>query len=198
MNYWDQNFVYEKALATKQKRDQIIEFWDSYPCKVCQEYKKPSEFVKRYMHNLLVGRYQFLHECKSCKRSRMILQRQGARSTLEWALWVVYKQIIQWAKKRNISFEISVQDLIDLRSTQDGKCYYTGYYMEYELSYFKSWSQMDKSKFIVSCDRLDSWLWYQKENIVLCCAVINRMKSTLSYNEFLDLCQIISSFNLAQ
>ncbi len=196
MNFWNQDFMYNQALATKQKRDQIIDFWELYPCKVCWEHKKPSDFVKRYMENSFVGKYQFLHECKLCKRHRMIAQRQWARSTIEWALWVVYKQLMQWAIKRNISFELSVQDLIDLRYAQGWKCYYTGYEMEYQLSYFKLWSQMEKSKFIVSCDRLISSQWYEKNNIVLCCAVVNRMKWNLSVDDFILLCKDI--FNFAQ
>jgi hypothetical protein len=196
MNFWNEDFMYNQALATKQKRDQIIEFWELYPCKVCWEYKKPSDFVKRYMENSFVGKYQFLHECKSCKRHRMITQRQWARSTIEWALWVVYKQLIKWATKRNISFDISVQDLLDLRYAQQWKCYYTGYEMEYQLSYFKQWSQMEKSRFIVSCDRLISSQWYEKNNIILCCSVVNRMKWNLSVDEFILLCKDV--FNFAQ
>lgn len=196
MNFWNQEFMYKKALATKEKRDQIIEFWELYPCKVCHEHKKPSDFVKRYMENSFVGKYQFLHECKLCKKNRMISQRQGSRSTIEWALWVVYKQLIQWATKRNISFDISIQDLVALRNKQQWKCYYTGYDMEYHLSYFKKWSQMEKSRFIVSCDRLISSQWYEKNNIVLCCSVVNRMKWNLSVGEFILLCKDI--FNFAQ
>jgi hypothetical protein len=194
MNFGDQEFVYNQALATKAKRNQIIEFWELYGCKVCWEQKNTSDFVRRYMNNSYVGRYQFLHECKSCKRNRMILQRQGARSTVEWALWVVYKQLMQWAMKRNIAFELSVQDLIGLRNKQQWKCYYTGYEMEYQLSYFKQWWQMDKSKFVVSCDRWDNTQWYSHDNIVLCCFVVNRMKWNLSIDEFIPLCRDIVNF----
>ena len=194
MNYWDQDFMYERALATKIKRDQIIEFWGLYPCNVCHEDKKPSDFVKHYMENSFVGRYQYLYECKSCKKNRMTIQRQWARSTIEWALWVVYKQIIQWAKKRHIDYTLHCDDLISQWHIQSGKCYYTWYDMEYELSYFKSWSQMDKSKFIVSCDRLDNTKWYEKKNIVLCCSVVNKMKWILSVDDFLLLCKVISNF----
>ncbi len=196
MNYWDQELMYEKALATKQKRDEIIQFWESYPCKVCWEHKNPSDFVKHYMENSYMGKYQFLHECKECKRNRMIVHRQGARSTIEWALWLVLKQLQQWAKKRSLDFFISTDDLMAQWNAQGWRCYYTGYQMEYELSYFKQWSQMEKSKLTVSCDRLDSSVGYQRDNIVLCCAVVNRMKWNLSCDEFILLCKDI--FNFAQ
>lgn len=83
MNFGDQDLMYEKALATKRKRDEIIDMEQPYLCKSCQREKLPSEFVKHYMENSYVGKYQFLHECKECKRNRMIRQRTGARSTIE-------------------------------------------------------------------------------------------------------------------
>lgn len=194
MNFWDQQFMYEKALATKQKRDEIIDSDLDYSCKICNIAKHPSEFVKHYMENSFVGKYQFLHECKQCKRERMIRHRQLSRMTVEWALWVVYKQILQWAKKRDIVCDIMVKDLIQQWEQQGWKCFYTGYDMEYKLSYFKSNSQIDKSKYMVSCDRLDNEIGYTKENIVLCCAMINRMKSIYSYEDFLEICHVVVNY----
>lgn len=43
----------------------------------------------------------------------------------------------------------------------------------------------------VSVDRLDSSKGYTLENVVLCCAAINRMKMDMTVDEFRRWCQLV-------
>jgi hypothetical protein len=46
-------------------------------------------------------------------------------------------------------------------------------------------------KYIMSVDRVDSNKGYVKDNIVLCCSIINSMKNTLSTEEFFSIIKVL-------
>ena len=79
----------------------------------------------------MVGKYQILHECKACKRKRIYTGRKKQRETIDGALKIIHKHLYQGARKRNIPYEITQQDLKNIREHQQGKCYYTGYEMSF-------------------------------------------------------------------
>ena len=135
------------------------------------------------MDNYRVGKYRYLYECKECKKNRIYQKREKARETIEWSLNIIIKQLEQWAKKRKIAFNISIPDVLELWEKQEGKCYYTGYDMEYGYIHYKEWTEATKSKRQLSCDRLNNDIGYEKNNIVLCCTIINKMKN-VSYKRF--------------
>ena len=90
-------------------------------------------------------------------------------------------KLMQWktgAKKRNISFEITLSDLEKIPMI----CYYTGVPLTLERNEWYS----------ISLDRLDSSKGYTKENIVFCCGFINRMKNNLTYGQFIRACAKIA------
>jgi hypothetical protein len=144
------------------------------------------------LDNYWVWKYRYLYECKECKRDRTYKKRDKDRETIQWALNIIIKQLSQWAKKRNIDFKISVDDLLESREKQDGKCYYTWYDMKYWFIYYKEWKESDKTKRQLSCDRLDNNRGYEKGNVVLCCTIANKMKNTLSKKEFYQICKDIA------
>lgn len=185
----------KRAEATKKRRENLVFGDKPYKCKKCGIAKHPNQFVIHRMDNHRVGKYRYLYECKDCKKNRIYAQRNKARQTIEWAIELIFKWLKQWAKKRDIPFEISVEDLLSLWHKQKGKCYYSWYPMKYKFVYYQTWKESDKTKRQVSCDRLDNNLWYQKGNIVLCCTIVNKMKNTLSTQEFYKICQDISEHN---
>ena len=183
----------KKAEATKKKWENIVSWDEPYKCRKCGELKDPKDFVIQRLDNFWVGKYRYLYECKQCKKNRIYGKRFTDRETIEWAIDIIIKQLHQWAKKRNISFEIKADDLLKLREKQGGKCYYTGYNMEYGFIYYKEWKESDKTRWQVSCDRLDNDIWYKKGNVVLCCTITNKMKNTLSQKEFYKICKDIAN-----
>ena len=65
--------------------------------------------------------------------------------------------------------------------------------MEYSYIYYKEGKESDKTKWQLSCDRLDNNRGYEKGNIVLCCTIANKMKNILSLEEFYKICKDISA-----
>ena len=191
VNYWDKNRLREQALKTKKKWEQIVLKNEKYPCHHCRKEKPADQFVIQYMKNQLVGKYRYLYECKACKRKRTYQKREDKRKTIVWALEIIIKHLYQWAKKRNLSFNIEQKDLLDLREKQAGRCYYTNYPMTFNFIWHTKGKLNEKTKFQVSCDRIDNNVGYIKSNIVLCCTFINKMKWTLSEQEFYKVCQDI-------
>ena len=81
------------------------------------------------------------------------------------------------AIRRNIKWNISLEDLKNLPLI----CYYTG----------KGLTLKTKQENSISLDRLDSSKPYQKDNVVFCCEIINRMKWELAESEFIKICKNI-------
>lgn len=81
------------------------------------------------------------------------------------------------AKKRNIPFELKLEDLEILPRV----CYYTGMFLTCACNQCNT----------ISLDRLDSSKGYTKNNVVFCCSWVNVMKSDLSYEQFMLGCRII-------
>lgn len=181
----------KKAEATKQKWDKIISSGKPFLCKFCGIKKKPEDFVVDKVNNYWVGKYRYLYECRECKKARIYKKRHQARETLAGALGVVYKQIKQGAKQRKLEFTLSLGDIEALWEQQKGLCYFTWYPMGYESIVLKPEKQSEKTKYQVSCDRLNPSIWYVQGNVVLCCSVVNRMKNILSEEEFYTVCKDI-------
>lgn len=82
------------------------------------------------------------------------------------------------AKRRNLEFLITYQDLQEMWDKQKGLCYYTGIPMNftYSLSLPKQ----------MSLDRKDSSEGYTLNNCVLCCQFINYAKHDYKMEDFLS------------
>lgn len=190
VNYGDRALMQKKAEATKKKWESILAS-GKHRCKNCREDKPIDEFVKMYMSNQWVGKYRFLYECKACKRKRTYAKRAKKRTTIAGTMDIVIKHLHQGAKKRNLTFVVTKQDLLDLWEQQKGLCYYSWYPMQYTFVGYKNGKLNAKVKYQLSCDRLNNDLWYTLDNIVLCCTFVNKMKWNLSESEFYQVCKDI-------
>lgn len=88
-------------------------------------------------------------------------------------------------KEKNMEFNITLQDVLNLWEKQNGKCFYTGV----QMSQFRG-------DFGFSVDRVDSSRGYVLGNCVLAATVINRMKLHHSVEEFINFCKMVVDFNL--
>lgn len=77
-----------------------------------------------------------------------------------------FRKYIESACKRNIQFELNLEEFIAIVSNP---CNYCEYYSKVE---------------VIGIDRVDSSLGYIKSNIVPCCQKCNMMKGELTLNEF--------------
>ena len=120
---------------------------------------------------------QFLHSLLSLQANQAV-QASGPECKNK------FSNAKNMCKKNNLEFLIDEDFILNMWITQNGKCFYSGKNMEIFSS---PWS--------VSIDRKDSSKGYTKDNIVLCCAVFNRMKLNYSINKFIELCNMVSNFN---
>lgn len=94
------------------------------------------------------------------------------------------------AEKTGIVFDISVQQLEDLWSHQAGKCFYSGFDMLTDVE-----AGVGPGTYAMSIDRMDNSVGYVLGNVVLCCSIVNIMKSQLSHDEFLRIVNAIKKFS---
>lgn len=87
----------------------------------------------------------------------------------------ISNKISRW-KKETPNSDITVDYLCDLYEKQEGKCYYTGELMEWNMSKVQNNS--------LSLDRLDPDKGYMQGNLVFCCYKINSMKWNSNEKEF--------------
>lgn len=92
-----------------------------------------------------------------------------------------FKQWHRGAIRRNIAWDISIEDVLKLPMI----CFYTGQNLTFE----------PLSDNTVSLDRLDSTGGYVEGNIVLCCANVNMMKNILTHDKFVSICKLIYLYN---
>jgi len=85
---------------------------------------------------------------------------------------------------------IAAKDLEDQYHKQNGKCYYTN--EEFFLSIYGTYPK-DSFEYLntLTVDRIDSSKGYHKDNIVLSTLKANSAKSTLTTDQFIELCKKI-------
>jgi hypothetical protein len=148
-------------------------------CFKCKENKSLELFFK---HSLTPdGHHSWCKEC--CKKGNET-SRQKLNSTIEGRARVFLRNAKNSAVKRNQEFAITVDDIVDCWNSQLGVCAYSGRNMTLETGKLNA----------VSIERIDSKIGYTKENTILVCQAINRMKSDFSYDDFFELCKDVAQF----
>jgi 5-methylcytosine-specific restriction endonuclease McrA len=126
-------------------------------CSKCKIAKDISQFGKD------VGSKDGLYSsCLLCEKIR-----NKGRSHVVSRRFADYKAR---AKKKGISFKISLKQFIEMTSKPCGYC--GGF--------------SDEIENFCGIDRINSNKGYIKDNIMPCCDVCNRMKGTLNFQRFLD------------
>ena len=89
------------------------------------------------------------------------------------------------ARQKNITFSIKFQDLLAMWSYQEGRCNLSG----------RSMTIVKGSPELVSIDRIDSSVGYERDNIQLLCSAVNLAKNVLNEEYFIDICKDIARRN---
>lgn len=97
-----------------------------------------------------------------------------------------FTRAIQSAKKRNLIWEISIQDIWEQYLLQDKKCSMTGWPIICKRS-------RDTKGASASLDRIDNTKGYTKDNIQLVHANVNLARHKMSINDFLQVCKLVTT-----
>ena len=148
-------------------------------CFKCKETKDVNLFFKHSQTP------DGLHSwCKACCTIGNIKSRNKANSKIETRARVFLRNAKNSAKKRNNEFDLTIQDIVDCWNNQYQICAYSGIDMTLEANKLNT----------VSIERIDSNIGYTKDNTILVCQAINRMKSDFSYDDFYRLCSSVAKF----
>jgi len=120
--------------------------------------------------------------CKQCCNKGNQKSRDKLYSTIEGRARVFLQNARKSAFARGNAFEIEVADIAEMWEIQKQICAYSGKEMTLKPAQSNS----------VSIERIDSNIGYTKENTVLVCWAINRMKSDFHFDEFFELCKSVT------
>jgi hypothetical protein len=148
-------------------------------CFCCKETKETSLFFKHSQTP------DGLHSwCKACCKKGNAKSRDKVNSKIETRAKVFLQNAKKSAKKRNQEFSLEINDVVGFWNDQAMICAYSGLEMTLEAGKLNT----------VSIERIDSKIGYTKDNTILVCQAINRMKSDFSYEDFYMLCQSVAKF----
>jgi hypothetical protein len=122
--------------------------------------------------------------CKSCCTEGNIKSRAKANSQIGTRAKIFLRNAAKAAVKRNQEFSLTANDIVEMWDLQLAICPYSGREMTLEAGKLET----------VSIERIDSGIGYTRENTILVCNAVNRMKSDFSLQEFYDLCSDVARF----
>lgn len=145
-----------------------------YVCKICGD----NEMLNFYISSKT--------KCKTCISREMQKKYINGdfsnryETNLKWQLDNFIHHKVQQAKHRSIrkgiEFNITDDMIEEILKEQGGKCYFTNVPLTFSTH---DWSSL-------SIDRINNYLGYTKENIVLVTRFVNTSKNTMSNREFVD------------
>ena len=165
-------------------------------CRVCGESKLLSQFVK---HKQSKGGYK--HRCKTCEKvwrqeyyeknfdhinalSKKYRDDNGHwyNKSIEHRLRYVIQLGKERARVKNIEWNLSLEFLLSLWTTQDSKCAYSGVPLTFETNHPHT----------ISLDRLDSSKGYTEDNVQFVCTIVNYIKQRFDEDVFFDYCSLVA------
>ena len=148
-------------------------------CFCCKETKELTLFFKH--SQTPDGHHSW---CKVCCRIGNENSRKKINATITGRAKVFLRNAKNSANKRKQEFSLEINDIVNFWNEQNKICAYSGLEMSLEAGKLTT----------VSIERIDSKIGYTKDNTILVCQAINRMKSDFSYEDFYMLCQSVTKF----
>lgn len=150
--------------------------------KVCFRCKQEKSYEFFFKHHLTSD--GFHSWCKSCCTEGNNKSRAKQNSTIEGRAKIFLQNARKSAAKRNQEFLLSIEDVVNFWKQQNEICAYSGRKMTLDAGKLET----------VSIERIDSSIGYTKDNTILVCQAINRMKSDFEFNDFYNLCSDVANF----
>lgn len=118
--------------------------------------------------------------CRSCRYADLSGDRNPNWSGFKDITGSFFGDIKEGANKRNIEFNLHIQDVQEVWELQEGICALTGWALEIGKN--------------ASIDRINSDLGYQYDNIQFVHKDINWMKNDFSQDYFVQVCKAVSNY----
>lgn len=99
----------------------------------------------------------------------------------------IWEQYVRNAKKRKISFDLSIKDAWEAFESQHGKCAITN--VEIKLG------RRHREETTASLDRIDNKIGYKKNNVHWVHKKINQIKMDMPLDEFISWCERVTNAN---
>ena len=163
-----------------------------------EKRKRDNERQKKWFANLSGERKKKYRESSNEKRKTYKKRlHEVLEKTKNPKLFFQFKirRVKASAKARNLECTITVEELFNMYKKQEGRCFYTGEKLVLKISSSQSYKRenMDVFKNYATLDRLDSTKGYTIDNVVLSTLKCNMAKSSLSYDEFVKICENIKN-----
>lgn len=100
----------------------------------------------------------------------------------------VFNTIYHGAISRNLTFEVTIEQLWDLFVEQKAKCALTGWDLQFNKTY------RGKTQKTASLDRIDSTKGYSIDNVQWVHRDVNKLKKNLPDQYFIDLCVSVANY----
>lgn len=154
-------------------------------CSKCQDEK----LLKEFYYNR--QRKKYMNSCKSCNSNacKNYQQKQRENDNINFILSSRASGIRRDKKLKQISVAKNLGKLlIEQYNKQRGKCFYSG--EEMEIHGYHS------NNLAMTVDRIKPENGYIEGNVVLCCGVVNKIKTSLSINELFDWVEKIKKYSV--
>jgi hypothetical protein len=150
--------------------------------KVCFKCKEESSYEFFFKHSQTPDGYHSW--CKKCCTEGNIKSRNKQNSTIEGRARVFLLNAKRAALKRKQDFSLEIKDIVDFWNEQSQICAYSGRQMTLLAGQLNT----------VSIERINSSIGYTKDNTILVCQAINRMKSDFEFDDFYNFCRDVATF----
>jgi hypothetical protein len=144
---------------------------DLYYCRVCKQHMP----LKRFYTDKTTSGIKPRSKCKTCTQATA---RENGSSNYRAFLTKLHASSKHVRVKAGFTWEINVQDLIDLWEAQNGRCEATGLVMTHHRD------GSGHKDFNASVDRINPRIGYTVDNIRLVCYAVNIMKKKMDEGEF--------------
>lgn len=150
--------------------------------KVCFRCKEEKSYDFYFRHHQTSDGYHSW--CKNCCTIGNKKSRDKLNSTIQGRATVFLRNAKKAAIARKQEFSLEIADIVSFWENQAGICAYSGREMTLLAGNLNT----------VSIERIDSKIGYTKDNTILVCQAINRMKSDFEYDDFYSLCRDVALF----
>ena len=135
-------------------------------------------FVKT-LKKINLSKYEYDIDLKNINENIDVI---GIHKKKNW-ISSLQKNSLHKARKKNLSFNLTKDFILELKEKQSGLCYWYGVEMETSLK--------PKYPLQYSLDRIDSTKGYTKDNVVLCSLMANFGKNKTDPNKWFEFSQMV-------